>query len=456
MSREALNQKMLEMKDEIIASIQESMRIPSVKGTPAPDAPYGIECKKALDHILALGESMGFKTGNADNRIGWIEYGEGEEMLGILGHADVVPEGEGWKYPPYGAEIHDGVLWGRGCVDDKGPTIGAIYALKAIKELGLPIDRRIRILVGTDEECGHSCAQYYVNNGYEMPSIGFTPDGEFPAIFYEKGISRFTLGKKITDKGNIEVESFAGGTVVNVVTPYCKLVVNGDLNVNPVSDRVKVTEESGKTIVEAEGIGAHGSTPGAGINAAILVLQSVKDNNFGGDFQTMVDFLLKKVNTETAGESLGVHFLDEETGETTVNLGVVKYDGEEMSFTLELRYPGNTTKEEVDGIVRNAYASYGLEELGYTSQNSVYVSRDSELITKLMKVYREETGDVEGEALAIGGGTYAKEFPNMVAFGPIFPGDPDVIHQPNECVEIGKLMKAMQITAGAILELARK
>lgn len=456
MSREALNQRMLEMQDDIIASIQESMRIPSVKSAPAPDAPYGIECKRALDHILELGKSLGFETGCADNRIGWIDFGEGEEMLGILGHADVVPEGEGWKYPAFGAEIHDGVLWGRGCVDDKGPTIGAIYALKAIRDLGLKIDRRIRILVGTDEESGHSCAKYYVANGYEMPTIGFTPDGEFPAIFYEKGISRFTIGKKVTDKGLIDVESFVGGTVVNVVTPYCKLVVNGELNVNPVSDRVKVTVENGKTIVEAEGIGAHGSTPGAGINAAILVLQSVKDNNFGGDFQKMVDFLLEKINTETAGESLGVHFLDEETGETTVNLGVVKYDGEEMSFTLELRYPGNTTREEVDATVRSAYAAYGLEELGYTYQISVYVPRDSELVTKLMKVYREETGDMEGEALAIGGGTYAKEFPNMVAFGPQFPGDPDVIHQPNECVEIDKLMKAMQITAGAMLELARK
>ena len=457
MSREALNQKMLEMQDEIITSIQESMRIPSVRTDAQPDAPYGIECKKALDHIIELGKKLGLETGMADNRIAWVDFGEGEELVGVLGHADVVPEGEGWKYPCWGAEIHDGVLWGRGCVDDKGPIIGAIYALKAMKDLGIKTDRRIRVLVGADEESGqHTCAKYYVDNGYDMPTIGFTPDGEFPAIFYEKGISRFTVGKKIENKGKIDVESFTGGTVVNVVTPYCKLVVNGSLNVNPVSDRVIVTEENGKTIVEATGIGAHGSTPGAGINAAILVLQSVKDNNFGGDFQKMVDFLLEKVNTETAGESLGVHFLDEETGETTVNLGVVKYDGEEMSFTLELRYPGNTTREEIDGIVRNAFVPYGLEELAYDWQKSVYVAKDSELVTKLMKVYREETGDVEGEALAIGGGTYAKEFPNMVAFGPIFPGDPDVIHQPNECVEIDKLMKAMQITAGAILELARK
>ncbi len=457
MNREALNQKMLEMQDEIIASIQESIQIPSVKGEPAPDAPYGVECKRALDHIVELGKKLGFETGMADNRICWIDYGEGEELVAVLGHADVVPAGDGWEYPAFGGEIHDGKLWGRGVLDDKGPVIGAIYALKAFKELGLKTDRRIRILVGADEESGqHTCAKYYVNNGYEMPTIGFTPDGEFPAIFYEKGISRFRVGKKVENKGKIDVVEFAGGTADNVVTPTCKLVVNGEINVNPVSDRVTVKVENGQTIVEAKGIGAHGSTPEVGINAAILILQSIKDNDFGGDFQVLVDFINNKIGTETAGQSLGVHFFDEDTGETTVNLGIVKYDGEEMFCTLEIRYPCNTTREEIEDIIKKVSAENGLEILAYRYSISVYVPKNSELITKLMKVYSEETGDYEREALSIGGGTYAKEFPNMVAFGPQFPGDPNVIHQPNEYADIDKLMKSIQITAGAMYELAQK
>lgn len=455
MSREALNQKILEMQDEIIASIQESIRIESVLSEAEPDAPFGKGCKDALMHMLELGESMGFKTGHADYHMGWIDFGEGEEMLGVLGHADVVPAGEGWTYPAFGAEIHDGVLWGRGCVDDKGPTIGALYAMKAIRDLGLPIDRRIRVLVGTNEESGHGCAKYYKKMGCEMPTIGFTPDAEFPAIFYEKGISRFTAGLEVKDKGNIEVESFTGGTVVNVVTPYCKLVVNGPLKVNPVSDRVTVTEENGKTIVEAKGIGAHGSTPHKGINAAILVLESVKENDFGGDFQKMVDFILEKIGYDTVGEKVGVHYTCEETGETSFNLGVVKYDGKNMEFQFEIRYPKTGTKEAIDEKVFAALKEYGLEVLATRYEYPVYVPKNSELITKLMKVYQEETGDM-GEALAIGGGTYAKEFPNMVAFGPIFPGDPDVIHQPNENVTVEGLMKSIQITAGAMWELAKK
>ena len=137
MSYEALNEKVLEMTDEMIASIQQNVRINSVKGEPAPDAPYGVGPKAALDDLLALGEKMGFKTGQADNRVGWIEYGEGDEMVGVLGHVDVVPEGDGWTYPPFGAEIHDGILWGRGCLDDKGPVITAIWFSRLSKSTSL-------------------------------------------------------------------------------------------------------------------------------------------------------------------------------------------------------------------------------------------------------------------------------------------------------------------------------
>ena len=142
------------MKDEILAGIQQNMRIESVRGEAQPDAPYGPGPKAALEDALELGRKLGFKVGQADNRIGWVEYGEGKEMVGVLGHVDVVPAGDtGWTYPAYGAEIHDGILWGRGCLDDKGPIIGSIYALKAIRDLNLPIDRRIRVIFGSDEEC---------------------------------------------------------------------------------------------------------------------------------------------------------------------------------------------------------------------------------------------------------------------------------------------------------------
>lgn len=454
MSYEKLNEKMLEMKDEIIASIQESMRIPSERGEAKPDAPYGDGPKAALDHMLALGKEMGFKTGCADNRIGWIEYGEGEEMVGILGHVDVVPAGDGWEHDAYGAEIIDGVLWGRGCLDDKGPTVGALYGMKAIRDLNLPIDRRIRVLFGADEECGSSCAEYYVENGYEMPTIGFTPDAEFPAIFAEKGITAFYVTKKMEDKGNIDVVSFGGGNARNAVMGTCKMVVNGDIQVEETAG-ITVTKENGQTIVEAVGKSAHGSTPHLGDNAGIKLLKAVRGNDFGGDFQTFADFIMEKVGEETNGDSLGIHYLDDETGETTVNLGIIDCDQEKIYFTLDIRYPKNAEAKVVDQKVEEQLAACGFEVAEKANQKSVYVPKDSELVTKLVKVYAEETGE-NLEPVSIGGGTYAKEFPNMVAFGPLFQGEPDVIHQANERVEVEKLFKAIQITAAAMYELAKK
>ena len=454
MSYETLNAKVLELKDDMIASIQQNMRIESVRGESAPGAPYGEGPKAALDDVLALGEKLGFRTGQADNRVGWIEDGEGEEMVGILGHVDVVPAGDGWTHPAFGAEIHDGVLWGRGCLDDKGPVIMAVYALKAIRDLNLPIDRRIRVLFGSDEECGSSCVKYYVENGYEMPTIGFTPDAQFPAIFCEKGTSNFLAGTKIYNKGEIDVEYFGGGVAANVVPPVCKLIVNGPLKVTP-EEGITVTEENGKTIVEATGFSAHGSTPELGVNAVVKLLNAVKENDFGGDFQQLVNFILEEIGNETNGKSLDILYQDEETGETTVNLGVVKYDGEEMSFTLDIRYPKNGDAEVIDDKVINRINSYNFDVLKKTNNKLLYVPKDSELVSKLVKVYEAQTGD-KREPIAIGGGTYAKEFPNMVAFGPVFPGEPDVIHQPNERVAVEQLIRAAQVTAAAMYELAKK
>ena len=455
MKYEMLNHKIMEMKDEILAAIQQNMRIDSVKGEAKPDAPYGEGPKAALMDALALGEKLGFKTGMADNRVGWVEYGEGDEMVGVLGHLDVVPVGDdGWTYPPFGAEIHDGKLWGRGVLDDKGPIIGSIFALKAIRDLGLPMDRRIRVLFGTDEECGSSCVEYYVENGYEMPTIGFTPDGDFPLIFFEKGMTHFTVGGKVTDKGNIEVEYFGGGIAANVVTPTCKLIAKGDLNVAE-TEGVTVRTEDGKTIVEAVGLGAHGSMPELGVNAAVKLLNAVKDNDFGGDFGHYMNFILEKIGTEVHGESFGIDYVDEETGVTTLNLGVLNFDGEDMSLTLDVRYPKTATAEVVVPAVTEVVKAYELEILKANSTECLYVPQDSELVVKLMEVYKAQTGR-DDKPMAIGGGTYAKHFPNMVAFGPCFIEDPSVIHQPNEYAEIDKLMQAIQVFGAAMYELALK
>lgn len=455
MSQSRLSERLDEMKDEILEGIQKSVQIDSVATEAEENAPYGPGPKAALDFALHLGEELGFRTGNVDNHAGYVEYGEGEEMVAVLGHMDVVPTGDDWKYPPFGGEIHDGVMYGRGVVDDKGPTIGAIYALKAIRDLGLPIDRRIRVIFGTNEERGSSCIQYYVEKGEEQPVMGITPDAEFPLIFFEKGMTNVTAGCKNPAQGAIKVLEFQGGTVHNIVPLHCRLVLEGEHEI-PEAKGVTVTKENGNTVLVSEGVSAHGSTPALGVNGISLLLDAVKDLEIGGDYQKVFDFLRTHIGHETNGKGLGICYQDEETGETTVNLGVIEGTEKDIHFVLDIRYPKNGKKEEVQATLEKQFGEAGLEILSIDHTDMLYVPKDSELVQKLMKVYREGTGQMDAQPKAIGGGTYAKMFKNMVAFGPIFPGDPDVVHQPNEAVEIEKLMQSIKLVAEAMAEMARK
>ena len=450
----AIKNLIKERQEDILKGIQESVQIDSVRGESLPDAPFGEGPKKALEHAIALAESMGLRTKNVDNYAGWAEYGEGDEMIAVLGHLDVVPIGEGWDYPAFSGAIVDGKMYGRGVLDDKGPTIGALYALKVIKDSGIQLDRRIRVIFGTDEECGSSCMEHYKEAGEEIPVMGFTPDAEYPLIFCEKGMTGVLVGKKNPVNGEKKVLKLEGGTAANVVTPNCVLQVEGNLTIESV-EGVTVNQEEGITSVYAEGKSAHGSTPELGENAAIKLLNAVNDNNFGGDFEKLKAFLLKEIGTETNGKKLGIYYYDEETGETTLNVGVVKYNEEEVSVTLDIRYPKNGIPEEVEKTVKETAEKYGLEVLRCSSEKVLYVPKDSELVEKLMKVYKENTGR-DDQPLAIGGGTYAKMFPNMVAFGATFPDQEANIHQPNEWVTIENLMKSIEITAEAMVSLATK
>ena len=453
MDYSALREKIDSMQEEILEGIRDCVRIESVGGKPEEGAPYGRGPKEALEYALDLGKRLGFKAVNVDNKAGYIEMGEGEEMAAVLGHLDVVPAGEGWSHPPFAAEIQDGCLYGRGVVDDKGPTIGAIYGLKAIRDLGLPLNRRLRIIFGTNEERGCGCIKHYVKSGQELPVMGITPDAEYPMIFFEKGMTTVEGGLKNPSQGEIRVLEFGGGTAANIVPMYSRLVLEGKHQI-PDKEGITVKYEKGNTVIEAEGVSAHASVPELGINAAVRLLKAVSSLKIGGDFQKFSDFICHEIGEETNGSSLGICFRDEETGETTVNLGLFSYTDEEVYLNLDIRYPKNGKAEEVRNKLDKALSAYGLELFEGRSVNMLYIPKDSELIQKLMAVYEEGTGDIS-EPKAIGGGTYAKMFSNMAAFGPVFPGDAEVAHQPDERVEIGKLMKSIGLTAAAMAEMSK-
>jgi len=448
------------MKEEIIKSVQGCVRIKSVEDEAKDGMPFGEGVNNALVYCLKLSESLGFKTVNVDNMIGYAEYGNGDEMIAVLGHLDIVPEGDGWTYPPYAAEIHDGKIYGRGTTDDKGPIIGALYALKALKDLNIPLKRRVRVFFGLNEETGSLCVKHYVEKGEEMPVCGFTPDAEYPIINGEKGIVTCKYRRKLTQKGDLILKSIKGGIAANVVPDYAEaIIVIPKNNIKAIKElaeeieEIKIEEKENSLIIKSYGIPAHGSTPEKGKNAISHLLLFLEKLDITGDIKELIDFLNKYIGLDLNGERLGIYLEDDISGKFILNLGVIAGNMNEIIIEINMRYPVKKTYEEFIDIFKSKMDLGKLEEVYLRHKHSLYVSPDAEFIKKLQKVYEEKVGG-KAELISIGGGTYAKAMKNVVAFGPIFKGEPMVEHKPNEYIEINSLIKNVQIMAAAMVELA--
>ena len=377
-----------------------------------------------------------------------------------LGHLDVVPEGNGWTYPPYGGEIHSGKLYGRGTTDDKGPTIGALYALKAIKDLNLPLKKRVRIIFGLNEETGSRCVKHYIEKGEEMPSSGFTPDAEYPIINGEKGIVTSKYKRSLNQKGEIILKSIKGGIAPNVVPEYAEAEIKIPRDsIDKVKklaegvEEIKLEEKENLLLIRSFGISAHGSRPEEGKNAVSHLLLFLGKLDFIGDVKEFIDFMNKNIGLDTEGKKLGIYLQDEMSGNFVLNLGMLAANEKEVDISINMRYPVTKKYEDFKDVFENRMREGKMEEVSTRHKKSLYVSPDSQFIKKLQKVYEEKVGE-KAELISIGGGTYAKSMENIVAFGPIFKGQPMVEHKPDEYIEIDSLIKNVQIMAAAIYELA--
>lgn len=454
-----LNQYVLSMESRLLACLQENLRIPSVQGAPEDGAPYGAEVRRSLDHMLDAARELGFRTGNMDNHLGWCEYGGGGEMVAVLGHLDVVPAGDGWSCDPWGGEIRDGRVWGRGAMDDKGPVVAALFALAALRDSGLPIRRRIRLLFGCNEETGSADVKYYLSNGGEIPVMGFTPDGEYPVINGEKGIINVTFSRVYTQSGDLKLLSIHGGTAANVVpaAAWAKLGCSGELAEQILQmeiPKVHFTAADYGVLVEAEGISAHGSTPELGENAIGRLLLALDRLPFPGEIAQTVHFLAATLGMETGGKSAGIALRDEVSGGLTLNLGTLDGDEHGMSLKINYRYPVTKEYSSCAPLLNRKFLDAGFCLDSEFHKAKLYIPEDSALVSTLRRVYTEQTG-LEGKPKCIGGGTYAKSLPNILAFGPVFPGDEVREHKPDEFIEISKLMKNAQIIAAAMYEMAK-
>ncbi|MCR1972564.1 dipeptidase PepV [Clostridium sporogenes] len=461
-----INKIIEELKDDLIDSTAELIKIKSIEGEAKEGKPYGEGVANALEKALEISEKLGFKTVNVDGYVGYAEYGEGDEYVGVLGHLDLVPEGDGWKYPPYAAEIHDGKMYGRGTTDDKGPIMAALYGLKAIKEAKLPLSKRVRILFGTNEETGSNEIEHYLAKE-KPPVLGFTPDAEYPIIYAEKGITIFDVVKKLEIKSDkaIKLKYIKGGQASNMVPDYCEAGIecpDTDMIIRSVEycanrNGIELTaeEKGGLVVVKSSGLSAHGSTPEIGENAIMQMFKFLAELPLGHcDELQFIRFFNNNVGNETDGKSFGVDLEDEPSGKLSFNVGTISMENNEIKMSLNLRYPVTYKAEDLMEKFNKKIEGTGIKVENFQDQKPLYFDDKHPLIKSLQKVYKEQTGK-EPELLAIGGGTYAKEMPNIVAFGPLFPGEPDVIHKKDEYIELENLVLNAKIYGHAIYELAK-
>lgn len=418
--------------------MKESLKIlvsfPSVQGEATENKPFGDGVFGALKYFLDLAGSFGFETINYDNYIGEVVFGEGKtekDEIAILVHLDVVPAGDltAWKYPPFEATEADGKIYGRGTTDDKGPAMVCLYCMKELKDEGYVPNKKIRLILGCNEETGWKCIEHFEKVS-RFPDYGFSPDGDFPVIYAEKGIlhAKFTF-KSLSD----ELKELCGGERINVVCDKCEAIapLNPDL-----INQYEVTEENGKLVTR--GVSAHGSTPDKGVNA---ILKMVKYLEGAG----VIDGKIREYLFE---DKMGLKQLKDETGNLTMSPDIISLDGDEIKVSVDFRYPSLLNGEQ---LVEALKLIAPVEILSH--QKPLFNDKEGFLVRTLLKIYNEETGKNE-KPVAIGGGTYARALKFGAAFGP--ETDEDCrIHQPNEFVSLENLKLQFKIYKRAIKELSR-
>ena len=444
------------LREEMTETLARWIRIPSVKGEPAPGAPFGAEVRRSLDVALADAEKMGFKMRNFDGYAGDVRMGpEGVNPLAILAHLDVVPAGDGWQTDPFGADLIDGKMYGRGTSDDKGPAVAGLYAMYAAKKAGIPLNREIRLILGCDEETGMECMKYYAKH-CDMPRSGFSPDANFPVINTEKGLLHLDLSGEFASEG-LKVKEISVGERPNVIPGLASALIEGDETLcekaNQAAEElgldVKAEMADGLVKVTATGIPGHAAFPAPARNAIGMMLLVLKKLDVKGALEMLAD----RVGMQYDGLGLGVKCEDQVSGPLTCNLGILRYNEQNGLYaTLDIRYPILCDHKALTASIVAALEP-SVQVKVDAQKDPHHVAPTSKLVTALMEAYAEVTGDTEAQPMAIGGGTYAKMLEEGVAFGSLFPDEEELAHQAGEYISIDSLVKNLYIFVKAIEKL---
>ena len=439
-------------KEEMLKSLKEFVAIDSVydESTRDKENPFGKGVSKALKYIENLARKDGFIVNNYDNMVVEILTNELEPNITIMAHADVVPVGTGWPQDPFTVLEKDGTLYGRGVADDKGPALSAYYGLKALRDNNLLGDYQVRLLVGGNEERGSLCMEHYFHTlKKKQPTYGFSPDSAYPLTFAEKGIIGFVVKKDINCP---QIISIKGGVASNSVIEKCEVLLKEDMNLISYLNNHDVDYsylvKGNEMLLTFNGVAAHGSVPWMGKNAAMNAIKYL------GQYYKNADLIkLYELYSPLRGEGVNAAAHSEDMGDNSLNVGLFSLENGQLNMTVNYRHVETVTAEQMINNIKEASKPFAIEVLGISPL--LYYPKDHKLIQTLLRVYQEETGDLKTQIIASGGGTYAKEADNIVAFGMEYPGYDPHMHGVNECTEIRHLEESMGIYAHAIIELGK-
>lgn len=416
------------------ADLEKMVSIPSVNAPEEPGAPFGPAVGQVLDAALSVADRFGFLTyRDPDGYYGYAQVGEGQELFAILGHLDVVPAGDAdtWQTNPFEMTEKDGVLYGRGTQDDKGPTLASLYAMKMLLDSGARLKCRVRFIFCTDEESLWRGVKAYAAKE-EHPTMGFTPDADFPLIFAEKGLIEYTL----TSAGEARL---TGGTALNAVPASAETPEDAKIEQALKDLSYDYIKKDGKLVVRGKSV--HAMTADTGINAVVRLAQAMAK---AGQTGPMLDYITQAANDPHGSKIFG-DARDDISGTLMFNIGLAKMEPGRQEIGIDIRFPVTMAKEDVDAAMQKAAAPFGVKVEQFDYLRPIHIDQQGELVQKLMLAYQEVTGDRASKPLSTGGATFARSMDNIVAFGATLPGADETDHEPNEHIAISTLKTAMEI-----------
>ena len=482
--REEIDQLVEQHRDAIVADLAEILRFRTVSGgeSPAEQETFAAETARCLEFLEKRTTSAGFEWLNRDNIYAAATLDSSLPQVGLPVHIDVVPPGDGWSHDPFSGEVVDGVIWGRGCQDDKGPVVQMMWAMIILKTLGRRLKRGARLVVGTMEECGdwEDVKQYLAEQA--PPEFSIVADAIFPVINGEKGMINLAIKGSIledsgADVGGYRLQSATAGERSNIVPPEARLVFRGDGESDPQQVRRELdrflkshpdasaeVSESGEHQIEIlfRGKSAHGSTPEEGHNAAVDMLAYMTDSGFVSDDECDMAEFLYECGSDFSGKRLGLDSTHHFVGPTTLNLGKLRWTEGEVEAIMNIRptlgmpvaHAMKKAQDAVEDFAQDTGFEMTAEARGKVLE-AIFVDpeKHGELLEILKEAYTEYT-DRPGVLQAIGGTTYAKAFPNAVCFGPVdLSEEEERAHQVDERISVDHLLRNVRIYAYALARL---